>query len=143
MRGCLRYSSGWPAEGRLAHVLNHFDVILIRPANSPDVRPYRLSSLSCFAKSIYLDDRCSRSWIWWFEMYMLREAKRETGAELQFPSLWMERTVDFLFGATCQIVIFLCAVWIVAVLIKHPNVWIRQLAVATVYLGCALLVKMV
>lgn len=78
-----------------------------------------------------------------FEMYMLREAKREAGAELQFPSLWMERTVDFLFGATCQIVIFLCAVWIVAVLIKHPNVWIRQLAVATVYLGCALLVKMV
>lgn len=68
-------------------------------------------------------------------MYGIREAKRADGAEIQFPWLWLERSLDFLFGATVQIVFLLCAVWMVAGLLENSNVWIRQIAVVALYLG--------
>ena len=68
------------------------------------------------------------------EMYGIREAKRAAGEELTFPTLGLERTVDFLFGATCEVGFFLCAVWGVAGLMENANVWLRQLTVVVLYL---------
>ena len=75
------------------------------------------------------------------EMYGIRESKRAAGAELQFPWLWMERCVDFLFGATVQIVFLFCAVWLVAGMMEHANAWIRQVIVISLYLGIIYLSK--
>lgn len=69
------------------------------------------------------------------EMYGIREAKRADGAEIQFPWLWLERSVDFAFGATVQVAFLLCAVWMVAGLMADTNVWIRQITVIVLYLG--------
>ncbi|WP_425397507.1 hypothetical protein [Aeoliella sp.] len=69
------------------------------------------------------------------ELYSIREAKRAAGAEVQFPWLWLERSVDILFGATFQVVFLLCAVWMVAGLMEDSNVWVRQGAVVAIYLG--------
>ena len=69
------------------------------------------------------------------EMYSIRELKREGGAEILFPWLWLERSVDFLFGASVQIVYLLCVIWMVAGLMENTNVWIRQITVVVLYLG--------
>lgn len=69
------------------------------------------------------------------EMYGIRELKRANGAQLQFPWLWLEQSVDFLLGATIQIVVLLCAVWMIAGLLEDANVWIRQFTVIVLYLG--------
>ena len=69
------------------------------------------------------------------QMYRIREAKRAGGAELNWPWLWLERSVDFLFGATVQVAFLLCAVWMVAGLMEHTNAWVRQITVFVLYLG--------
>lgn len=68
-------------------------------------------------------------------MYTIREAKRAAGEEIYFPWLWLERTIDFAFGASVQIVFLLCAVWALAGLMERANVWIRQLTLLALYLG--------
>ena len=73
------------------------------------------------------------------EMYSIREAKRAAGSELKFPWLWLERSIDVLFGATLQVVFLLCAAWMVAGLLEHTNAWVRQCTVVAIYLGLNLL----
>ena len=67
--------------------------------------------------------------------YNIREAKRAAGAELQFSSLWLERSVDVMFGAGFQILLLFWAVWVVAGLMEHTNAWKRQTVVFALYLG--------
>ena len=74
------------------------------------------------------------------DMYGRREARRAAGAELQTPWLWLDRIVDAAFGATFEIVLVLCAVWLVAGLFEHSSAWLRQLAFIAAYL-VILLVK--
>jgi hypothetical protein len=69
------------------------------------------------------------------DMFWKREAKRAAGEELQFSWLWLDRIVDFLFGATVQVVYCLCAVWVVALLMDKTNVWLRQATLVALYLG--------
>ncbi len=73
------------------------------------------------------------------QTYGIREAKRAAGAEIQFPWLWLERTVDFAVGASFQVFLLLCAVWIVAGMMEHASAWVRQLTVISIYLGIAFL----
>ena len=60
------------------------------------------------------------------EMYLIREAKRAAGDSLNFPWLWLERTVDFAFGAFTQAGLFALCVWFLAGLVEEFDVWIRQ-----------------
>lgn len=65
----------------------------------------------------------------------IREAKRAAGTDLRFYWLWLERSIDFLFGAITQVAYFLCAVWMVAGLMEKADAWKRQLACIVLYLG--------
>lgn len=73
------------------------------------------------------------------DMYWLREAQRAAGAELRLPALWLDRSSDFLFGASFQVVMLLCAVWFLAGLIEELNVWGRQGILLATYLAINLL----
>ena len=66
-------------------------------------------------------------------MYRTREFKRAAGQELHWPTLGIGRTVDFTFGASIQVAVVLCAVWILAGLVENLNVWLRQLLLVIVY----------
>jgi hypothetical protein len=73
------------------------------------------------------------------EMCRLREAKRDAGASLHWPSLTIERTVDFAVGALMMTAVFFCAVWFLAGLVENLNAWVRQLLLAFAYLLLILL----
>lgn len=95
------------------------------------------SSLEDFLNSRILRDRTT--WLvaaigGGLRMYGIREAKRAAGTDLRFYWLWLERSIDFLFGATTQVAYFLCAVWMVAGLMEKADAWKRQLACIVLYL---------
>jgi len=71
------------------------------------------------------------------EMYFIREAKRAAGANLQLPTLWLERGGDLLAGALFQFIFLSAAAWIVWSLAENSNVWLRQTMVIVLYLGFA------
>lgn len=68
------------------------------------------------------------------EMYQIREAHRAAGEALQFPWLWLDRTVDVTVGAILQITLLFCAVWFLVGIIDHLNPWLRQGLLLIVYL---------
>lgn len=74
-------------------------------------------------------------------MYLIREAHRANGAPLQLGWLWVDRTVDVVFGAAVPIVSLLAVIWMVAGIIDNLHVWVRQLLVVTLYFGILLAFK--
>tara|TARA_R110002072_G_scaffold299632_1_gene475546 strand:- start:152166 stop:152492 length:327 start_codon:yes stop_codon:yes gene_type:complete len=69
------------------------------------------------------------------EMYHIREGHRAAGSELQFPWLWMDRVVNFSFGAGCQLLFFACAIWAIVDFVDEQNAWIRQASAVAAYLA--------
>jgi hypothetical protein len=69
------------------------------------------------------------------QMFWIREAHRAAGQAVQFPWLWLEQAVDFLFGAAYQVVLLLCSVWFIAGIMEDANPWLRQITVVAIYLG--------
>jgi hypothetical protein len=70
-------------------------------------------------------------------MYFVRESARAAGAQIQFPTLWLERTVDILAGMMFEVAFVVGAAWAVSVFMDNVNAWVRQTAVMVVYLGIA------
>lgn len=68
-------------------------------------------------------------------MLMIRESKRAAGQAIEMPWLWLERTVDFGFGAAAQAGYFGVAVWLIAGYFEQSNIWIRQGLLLLIYLG--------
>jgi cytochrome c biogenesis protein CcdA len=68
-------------------------------------------------------------------MLWIREAHRAAGESMQIPWLWLEQSVDFLFGAAFQLVMLGCAIWFIAGLMENVNPWVRQLTMLVIYLG--------
>lgn len=68
-------------------------------------------------------------------MLQVREAHRAAVQALQFPWLWLERTLDFSIGAAYQLVVLGCSIWFVAGLMEDMNVWLQQATVFAIYLG--------
>ena len=63
------------------------------------------------------------------------KARRVAHAGAASDCLWLHRSFDFCMGATIQIVVLMCTVWMVAGLLEKTNAWIRQSTVFALYLG--------
>jgi hypothetical protein len=54
-------------------------------------------------------------------MYFVRESARAAGAQLQFPALWLERTVDVLAGMAFEVAFLVGAAWAMSVVMDNVN----------------------
>ena len=69
------------------------------------------------------------------DMYRIREAHRAAGSALQWHWLWLDRTVDFTFGAGFQLLLLGCSVWLLAGWMENVSAWVRQSLVIALFLG--------